>query len=48
MFPPKKSFISSGDDLGNNDFSLKNMFYISLIIMQLMYFIHALYMYTFF
>lgn len=35
--------ISTGDDLGNNDFSLKNIFYISLIIIQLMYFIYAVY-----
>lgn len=35
-------YISTGDDLGNNDFSLKNI-YISLIIIQLMYFIYAVY-----
>lgn len=36
-------YISTGDDLGNNDFSLKNIFYISLITIQLMYFIYAVY-----
>lgn len=36
-------YISTGDDLGNNDFSLKNIFYISLIIIQLMYFIYGVY-----
>lgn len=35
-------YISTGDDLGNNDFSLKNI-YISLIIIQLMYFIYGVY-----
>lgn len=36
-------YISTGDDPGNNDFSLKNIFYISLIIIQLMYFIYGVY-----